>query len=63
MARQGTLTHATVRRALAVVPFMVVAAAVQQGGRVPWARPGAMAVEEAGGLEPVVEVRKARIVG
>ena len=46
------------RRALAVVPLMAVAAAVQQGGLVPWGRPSARASEAGDALEPVIEVRR-----
>ena len=51
------------RRALAVVPLMVVAAAVQPGGILPWVRPSAGARDQLEELEPLAEVRKARIVG
>ena len=62
-SRQAPCNHAFMRRALAVVPLMAVAAAMQQGGIVPWTRPSAGPSEGALEVEPIVEVRKARIVG
>lgn len=55
--------HACLRRALAVVPLMAVAAVMQQGGIVPWTRPSAGPSEGMLAVEPIIKVRKARIVG